>query len=985
MSQRGNTPERMLGMTDGQDGPGRFISANDVSDSSEEEMDVESQSDGVEEGPNEPLPKRQAREADFGNRNVAAPVPQWSNPDPYTVLPPPDESQRKRKDVVKLIRKARVSANKAEELKDSATSNDDFISLDIQDDADDQLDDDDEESVASATRSVPVAPSGPRSIYGRNMYQDHSHLNAPGTNGGTGSADSVGPPPTLAAARPVPVDIWPPPTTDAALGNRKRTHDDEIKDHPPQRQRKSNKPGTGQVVDHWRPRNPRLSTPWCDVDHHKTENMGFWLHKEIRDFYEYVRPRHFEDTIRNDLVHRLQKVVAMAYPKCDIRSFGSFAAGLYLPNADMDLVMVSESYMTSHYRSLGVSRSFYFQFARFLERHRIPEPGSIEIIAKAKVPLVKFVDRVTGLRVDMSFENDTGLVANQTFQKWKVQYPAMPILVTILKQFLAMRALNEVVSGGLGGFSVTCLVTSLLQNMPQVQSGNMLPEHHLGEILMEFLDLYGNEFNVRTTGIQLDPPGYFEKPFNRNMPYNKNNKQRLSIIDPNRPDNDISGGTSNIDTIMRCFSEAYETLQSRLGDLNFAELERRKGASILGTILAGDYAQFETQRNRLRELYEQSFDGNSTLPVSSILEATHEQVVFQEQTSDGIAMGDPRTSHAIEVREISEINSEFPDISSAASCLARLTQNKDIVRPQSSHAEGKENDGPSDQSVTALSHEIVEEQDRARAERFKREYPQIPDIPDRIKLSHMRDMIKKFKKRQGGAANTKKPQTKRQARKEERKENKETADRFRQRFPEIGNVPKRMNSDKVEAMMKHAFGEHSDVEAMITDFHASEKTEVNRKVPSNFRGVHNKTEKRAKRLQEEYPGMSNIPKEISHPQREVLIRKFNRKNGKREKKKEREGGTAKTHKIETRSQTENKRKEADNREAKQRAKSFRKAFPEIPNIPKRIKSPEVVAMIREYDKVHRKGRRKKHQDDEKPDRGAELEEGAAFDVPIEID
>jgi non-canonical poly(A) RNA polymerase PAPD5/7 len=87
----------------------------------------------------------------------------------------------------------------------------------------------------------------------------------------------------------------------------------------------------------------------------------------------------------------------------------------------------------------------------------------------------------------------------------------MPILVTLIKHLLAMRGLNEPVNGGIGGFSVTCLVVSLLQNMPQVQSGSMIPEHHLGEILMEFLDLYGNQFNFETTAIQLNPPGYIPK------------------------------------------------------------------------------------------------------------------------------------------------------------------------------------------------------------------------------------------------------------------------------------------------------------------------------------------------------------------------------------------------------------------------------------------------------------------------------------------
>jgi non-canonical poly(A) RNA polymerase PAPD5/7 len=208
---------------------------------------------------------------------------------------------------------------------------------------------------------------------------------------------------------------------------------------------------------------------------------------------------------------RLEAFLVARYPRSTLHSFGSFAAGIYLPNSDMDVVLLSEEYSNRGRKVLGSTTSWYYSLGHALESWRLCVPGTVEVIAKARVPLVKFVDRVTGIKVDLSFENSTGLIANKTFQIWKEKYPVMPVMVTIIKQFLAMRGLNEVVNGGLGGFSVTCLVVSLLQNMPQVQSGNMIPDHHLGEILLEFLDLYGNRFEKTLVGIRFSPPGYFEK------------------------------------------------------------------------------------------------------------------------------------------------------------------------------------------------------------------------------------------------------------------------------------------------------------------------------------------------------------------------------------------------------------------------------------------------------------------------------------------
>lgn len=224
-----------------------------------------------------------------------------------------------------------------------------------------------------------------------------------------------------------------------------------------------------------------------------------------------MKPQKFEQVVREELLHRLQYEVEHWKAGCEIHCFGSFAAGLYLPTADMDVVVISREFKERGRRTVGHSSNSMHSLARYLQDHGIADHGSVEVISKAKVPLIKFVDRITSLRVDMSFENETGLVANHTFQSWKQEYPAMPIVATLIKQFLMMRGLNEVVNGGLGGFSVTCLVTSLLQNMPRVRTKEIVPEHHLGEILLEFLDLYGNQLDLSRTGIQMQPPGYFDK------------------------------------------------------------------------------------------------------------------------------------------------------------------------------------------------------------------------------------------------------------------------------------------------------------------------------------------------------------------------------------------------------------------------------------------------------------------------------------------
>ena len=176
----------------------------------------------------------------------------------------------------------------------------------------------------------------------------------------------------------------------------------------------------------------------------------------------------------------------------------------------MDLAFVSDQYVNGGAKVFN-TKSTLWRFAAALKRHGMAHLNEVEVIAHAKVPIVKYIEKRSGLKMDISFENITGVEAISTFQAWKEQYPAMPILVTLIKHFLCMRGLNEPVNGGIGGFSVICLVVSMLQMMPQVQSQNMKPAHHLGELLMEFFDLYGNRFNFHDVAISLNPPKYIPK------------------------------------------------------------------------------------------------------------------------------------------------------------------------------------------------------------------------------------------------------------------------------------------------------------------------------------------------------------------------------------------------------------------------------------------------------------------------------------------
>lgn len=82
---------------------------------------------------------------------------------------------------------------------------------------------------------------------------------------------------------------------------------------------------------------------------------------------------------------------------------------------------------------------------------RIAEPQSIRVLDKASVPIVKLTDRATQVKVDISFNMQSGVQSAELIKDYKRQYPVLSKLVLVLKQFLLQRDLNEVFTGKTSG------------------------------------------------------------------------------------------------------------------------------------------------------------------------------------------------------------------------------------------------------------------------------------------------------------------------------------------------------------------------------------------------------------------------------------------------------------------------------------------------------------------------------------------------------
>ncbi|GAA5934963.1 hypothetical protein JCM3775_004660 [Rhodotorula graminis] len=457
-----------------------------------------------------------------------------------------------------------------------------------------------------------------------------------------------------------------PPPRDSPRSHSKRSRDDY--DHAD-----DDDEGSRRLQSRERNR----STPWCDrpgVDWDRAHSAIDQLNREAHAFVDYVSPSPQEHELRLWTIELIRRTIHHSYPDASIECFGSVGTSLYLPGGDIDLVLLSPSLP---FPPLKPSASLLHRLASLLLTSGIAQPNSLVVIAKARVPIVKFVTRHGAFPVDLSVNQRGGVDAAVKVRSMLEEYayreegyvePGLGVkgaaaaaaagkgkgkgkaakgaaepkgkgkgkrreadsdvdsdddiiildphsrasssepeegelpdaadaadasrpssrststalperepeseqhpvdhgvarsLVLLVKAFLGQRGMNEVFTGGLGSYSIICLVISFLQLHPKIQTATINPNRNLGLLFVEFLELYGKHFNYDQAGITLrGRGGYFNKHdkgwYRPGQPY------LLSIEDPNDPKNDVSGGSHAIIRVRQTLSGGFDVLSASL-------------------------------------------------------------------------------------------------------------------------------------------------------------------------------------------------------------------------------------------------------------------------------------------------------------------------------------------------------------------------------------------------------------------------------------
>ena len=312
----------------------------------------------------------------------------------------------------------------------------------------------------------------------------------------------------------------------------------------------------------------RRDPPWCppgtEERLRKLRSPLVRLHAEIIDFCRFLEPTQEEAARREASVTRVRAAVLSLWPEARFEVHGSFATGMYLPNSDIDAVILGSGCQSpaTCLKALAIMLS------------RQGAAQKIQLISKARVPIVKFEEIPSGFQFDVSFDVANGPASAEIVRANMRRFPALRPLTTVLKAFLQQRALNEVYTGGIGSYALLCMVMAHLQlhdasttasAWAGASGGEAAAEGCLGALLIDFFELYGRRINTDEVGVSCRDGGkFFAK---RDLGWADQGRPfLLSIEDPQDPTNDLGRSSYGARQIKSAFEHAFTLMTAPVVD-----------------------------------------------------------------------------------------------------------------------------------------------------------------------------------------------------------------------------------------------------------------------------------------------------------------------------------------------------------------------------------------------------------------------------------
>ena len=251
--------------------------------------------------------------------------------------------------------------------------------------------------------------------------------------------------------------------------------------------------------------------------------------------------------------------------------FGSLSTELYLPGADIDLVLLHDTY--SEKNLMNKAKNVFKRNSDIIK--------DIEVLQNAKVPIIKFIHKPSNIEFDITFNEQMGLDNIKEVKKAISIHPEIKYLTFVMKMFLRQRRLNVTFNGGIGSFLLFNMILAFLRTfkkniVSKTKDIHSLTEITLSEYLLKLLQFYAS-FDVFRNEIHMSKGGRLEKKISNNGEF--------CLYSPIEPSHNIGGKSFKI-------REIFNVFKNRLSHLTNTKFEGE--GSILMHLINPSGKNFET-------------------------------------------------------------------------------------------------------------------------------------------------------------------------------------------------------------------------------------------------------------------------------------------------------------------------------------------------------------------------------------------------------
>ncbi|KKA16989.1 hypothetical protein T310_9395 [Rasamsonia emersonii CBS 393.64] len=369
--------------------------------------------------------------------------------------------------------------------------------------------------------------------------------------------------------------------------------------------------------------------PWLELLHSNTDDSDGLsrLDAEIRSLEEFLSPSNQEQVAIEQIVQDLSTLVAGVVPHAP-QVVGSRHTGMALAHSNLDIIIAVDDpdlptdgdrrpspmrpqAVKAYWNTLRAAEAALRQSSVFDHIH----------LSQDRIPAITMVHHATGipLRVYCAEEPPAAL---EYIKNYQMEHPALRPLYMTLRMILDVRGNFGASRSSIGPYGLLMLITAVLKLHPR-------PPNSLGEQLLDILHTYGTAVNLETTGVAVDPPGFFDfatvrrqedvaRETGEEPPYLRGQRallrfkvrardkanhpaaRHLCIQDPTNYLNDAGWPCVRTAELQGAMADAYQRLRAAVDawDGN----DDRAPESILGQALQANFDDLKQLRSRIGKL-----------------------------------------------------------------------------------------------------------------------------------------------------------------------------------------------------------------------------------------------------------------------------------------------------------------------------------------------------------------------------------------------